>query len=214
MLRLRPAFHHKFLISAMAVLLFGCASLVAQVLPVPEPKTELSAIPGGSYEMDAAHASVTFEVTHMNFSTYVGRFNDLAATVDFKAGNPAASTLDVRIDPASIDTNNQVLEDKLRGGDFFDVKAHPELRYRSDRLEITGPDSGKLHGQLSMHGVTRPLVLDVTFRGGAKNPMTGKFTLGFSASGSLKRSDYGITYLVPLVADDVDIRIHAEFVKS
>lgn len=197
-----------------ATILLGCASLVAQVIPLPQPKTDLAAIPAGLYELDPAHTSVTFEISHMNFSTYVGRFNSVAAEIDFNAGTPAASTATVRIDPASIDTNHAVLEEKLRGSEFFDVKTYPEMGFRADRLEITGPATGRLVGALTMHGVTRPLTLDVTFCGGAKAPMSGIFTLGFAATGTLKRSDYGIAAYVPLVGDDVTVRVNAEFMKK
>lgn len=202
------------MMSVAAAVLLGCASLVAQVIPLPQPKTDLAAIPAGLYELDPDHASVTFEISHMNFSTYVGRFNSVAAEISFDARTPAASTATVRIDPASIDTNHAVLEEKLRGSEFFDVKTYPEMGFKADRLEITGPATGKLMGALTMHGVTRPLTLDVTFRGGAKAPMSGTFTLGFAATGTLKRSDYGIAAYVPLVGDDVTVRVNAEFMKK
>ncbi|MDA5193539.1 YceI family protein [Govanella unica] len=204
----------KFLGLSAAVMLLGCASLVAEIMPQVEPKTDLAAIPAGRYEMDASHANVTFEINHMNFSTYVGRFNKISGSLDFNANTPATSTAEVKIDPASVDTNNSVLEESLRGSKFFDVKAYPDLTYKSDRLEITGPATGKLYGQLSMHGVTRPLVMDVTFRGGAKNPMTGDFTLGFAANGTLKRSDYGVSSYVPLISDEVTLLFNAEFTKK
>lgn len=200
-------------LSAVAAILLGCASLVAQAIPVPQPRTDLAAIPGGVYEMDASHASVMFEITHMNFSTYVGRFNSIAAKLTFDPKAPEASTAEVTVDPASIDSNNAVLEGRLRSSEFFDVQKYPAMAFKANRLEITGPTTGKLMGQLTMHGVTRPLVLDVTFRGGAKAPLSGAFTLGFAATGQLKRSDYGITAFVPLVSDDVTIRVNAEFVK-
>jgi polyisoprenoid-binding protein YceI len=202
----------KALVVGMAVMLFGCATLLAQISPKPE--TDLAKVPGGTYELDVSHANVTFEIMHMNFSNYVGRFNSFTATADFDPKNPAASKATVKIDPASIDTNHEVLEKDLRGKNFLEVETYPEITFVSDRLEITGANSGKLHGQFSLHGVTKPLILDVQFNGGGKNPMSGKFTLGFVATGSLKRSDYGMTYIIPIVADELTFRFNGEFVKK
>jgi polyisoprenoid-binding protein YceI len=202
----------KTAVAAAAVMLFGCASLLAGV--TPRPDTDLAKIPAGTYELDQSHANITFEISHMNFSNYVGRFNSFTASLEFDPKTPDASKATVSIDPNSIDTNHEVLERDLRGKNFFETETYPEITFVSDRLEITGTERGRLYGQFTLRGVTKPLVLDVTFKGGGKHPMTGSFLLGFMATGSLKRADYGMTYLIPLVGDEVTFRFNGEFVKK
>ncbi len=204
-------FNRTTVVSAAAAVLIGCSTLVAEVMPKIEPTTDLAATPGGAYKVDASHTSVTFEIMHMNFSTYVGRFNTVDASLNFNKAAPEKSTATVTIDTASIDTNNDVLEGKLRSAEFFDAVKHPKITFVADKLDLKTASTGTLSGQLTMHGVTKPLTLDVTFNGGAKNPMTQNYTLGFAATGVLKRSDYGITAYIPLVGDEVKITVHSEF---
>lgn len=192
----------------------GCAALVAQIIPVPVKTFDAASIPSGTYKIDKAHASLIFEISHMGFSTYVGRFDALDAAFGFDSKYPERSKLSARIETASIDTNDPVLEDKLKSSTFFDAPKYPEITFQADGIEITGKDTGKITGKVTMHGVTKPLVLDVKFNGGAPAPMSGLYTMGFSGAATLKRSDFGISAFVPLVGDEVTIRVNAEFNKA
>lgn len=192
----------------------GCAALVAQIIPVPEKTFDAASIPSGTYKLDKSHANLTFEVSHMGFSTYVGRFNNLDASFTFEAEHPERSRLDARIETASIDTNDPVLEKELKSSKFFDASQYPEITFQADGIDLTGQDTGRITGKLAMHGVTKPVTLDVKFNGGAKAPMSGLYTMGFSGGVTVKRSDYGISAFVPLVGDEVTIRVNAEFNKA
>ena len=193
----------------VALTLSGCASLIA-----PDVKSEAAALREGAYKLDPDHAAVLFKIDHLGFSTYVGRFNTVAATLDFDPDNPGAAQLDAVIKTASIDVNNDEFAGTLAGPRWFDSGEHPEAVFRSRSVEISGDSTGRVHGDLTLRGVTRPMTLDVAFRGGANNILTRKYTVGFEATGVLKRSEFGIDNLIPAVGDEVTLEIHAEFLRD
>ncbi|HEY8521988.1 MAG TPA: YceI family protein [Gammaproteobacteria bacterium] len=161
------------------------------------------------YVFDMAHSRIFFEVDHRGFSTMVGRFADFGGTFRFDPDDPAASFLDVTIDPASVDMFHAGLNEHLKNADFFDVANYPELRFVSERVEVVGENRYAVHGRFTMLGQTHPLTLDVvlnktgTTRSGA--PMAG-----FSARGTLDRTQYGMTFAAPVVGTNVAFRIEIE----
>ena len=184
----------------------GCAALVT-----PDYSRELSELRGGDYRLDPDHAYLLFRVEHLGLSTVVGRFDEVDATRDFDPGDVASLRLDGVVDVASIDLDNETLERRLLGGDWLDAASHPEARFESVAVEPGEDGAFVVTGDFTLRGTTRPLALAARFVGGADNILTGRYTLGFAATGSLSRAAYGIDSLGALVGDEIGIEIHAEF---
>lgn len=167
----------------------------------------------GRYQMDPHHWSVTFDVEHLGYSRFVMRFDRVSAQLDWREGGMEHSSVDATIDAASVDTNVPALDKLVKGKDMLDVERYPQIRFVSTRFERTGDARGTLTGDLTIHGVTRPVTLDVTFNGTAPNPLTKQPTLGFSARGHFSRAQFGLAKWFPAVGDDIAVRIEAEFAK-
>jgi polyisoprenoid-binding protein YceI len=182
-----------------------------------------SNIPAGAYVLDKAHASLIFRVNHLGFSNYTARFKHFDAQLQFDPANLAASsvnaTIDVRSletdfpDPAKLDFNAT-----LQGEQWLSAAQFPEITYRSTAVEVTGPKTMRITRDFTLRGITKPLTLDAKFNGGyAGHPMDPQARIGFSATGSLKRSDFGISYGIPEpgstmgVSDAVEVVIETEF---
>jgi len=192
-----------------AALALGSAPALAQAAPD---------VPAGTYKLDPRHASLTWKVSHMGLSNYTARFAKLDGTLVFDPKDPAKSTVTATVDPASVRTDHAVPKDfdqELREDPrFFKVARFPEIRFVSTKVEKTGEKTGRMTGDLTFMGVTRSVTLDVTFNGSFKeHPMTKKAALGFSATGKVKRSEFGLDALVPFVGDDVSLSIEAEFLQ-
>lgn len=197
----------RTIVATAAMLAFAVGSAAADQLPA------------GTYTLDKAHASLIFRVDHLGFSHYTARFTRFDATLQLDPANPAAARLEATVDAASLATDNppQGFEDTLRGPDWLDAAAYPQITFRSTEVAPTGPDTARITGDFSLHGVTRPLALDATFNGGyAGHPLDPHARIGFSAYGTLNRSEFGIAYGVPApgstmgVSDAVEIVIEAE----
>lgn len=174
----------------------------------------VAASPAGKYTLDKSHASIVFSINHLGFSNYKGRFNDFDATLFLDPKNVDKSTVKVTVNIASVDTNNDELEGKLKSDKFFDAKKFAVATFTSTKLVKTTETTGKLYGDLSLHGITRPITLDVTLQGTGENPYSKKHTIGFAALGTIKRSEFGVTEYVPYVGDEVTLIIDAEFAKD
>ena len=175
------------------------------------PSADLSKVKGGQYALDKSHARILFSTSHFGFSTYYGFFNDFDARLDIDPAVPAQSVLRVTINTSGIVVSDLKLEKNLKSESFFDVTKFPKAVFKSTGIELKGKSSGKLTGKLTLHGVTRPVTLDVTFNGGGINPLTNAYVLGFDAKGVLKRSDFGIKNFIPLVGDQVTLVMSCEF---
>ena len=184
------------------------------------PAVAADQLPAGTYTLDKAHASLIFRVDHLGFSHYTARFTRLDATLELDPARPAEARLEATVEAASLATDNPPpgFEDMLRGPEWLDAKAYPQITFRSTEVATTGPDTARITGDFSLHGVTRPLALDATFNGGyAGHPMDPNARIGFSAYGTLNRSEFGIAYGIPApgstmgVSDAVEIVIEAEF---
>lgn len=172
-----------------------------------------------TWNLDLSHSEVTFAVKHMMISTVRGKFNSFSGTIDFNEADPARSSIDVSIDVASIDTRDEKRDGHLKSGDFFDVEKFPTASFKSTKVEKTSDSTAKVTGDLTLRGVSRPVVLDVTYAGQAKSPW-GTTSAGFSASTKISRKDWGLTWNVALetggvlVGEDISIAIEAELVKQ
>jgi len=188
----------------------GCGYL----LPHGHQTTEVAALPEGAYRLDPDHATILFKIDHLGFSKLVGRFDRFDSTLDFDPEAPEAATLVVTIDPASINLGVPAFDQDLPGPSWLDVERYPQARFESQGIAITGEDTGTVTGDLTLHGVTAPVTLDVTFNGGGSSLLTGAYTLGFSAQGSLLRSTFGLGAFAPAIGDEVVLEIHAEFART
>lgn len=204
---------HRFLrllfTSIVAMSLVGCASIIR--LNYSQTLQELRP---GSYSLDPEHAYLIFRIEHLGLSTVVGRFNSVDASLDFNPEDLSKFTLEGIIDATSIDMNNASLERRLRGSGWLDTEQFPQATFKSTTVEPGSDGAFVLNGDFTLRGVTQAVSLDAQFKGGADNLLTGKYTLGFAATGSILRSDFGIDSLAALVADEIFIEIHAEFQKG
>jgi polyisoprenoid-binding protein YceI len=175
------------------------------------PLADLAKVEGGHFSLDKQHARIVFSTTHFGFSTYYAFFDDFDARLDFDAATPEKSTLSVTINLNGIVAADPKLEANLKSDGFFDVAKFPKAVFSSTSIELRGNASGKLTGDLSLHGLTKPVTLDVTFNGGGVSPLTNAYILGFDAKGTLRRSDFGIKNFIPVVGDQVTLVISCEF---
>lgn len=191
-----------------SVLLISCDRLFT-----PGFETEIQEISGGKFALDKDHATLIFKINHLGFSTYIGRFNDFEAALDFDPENVENTTLEVIIDTTSIDVDNPEFATDLRGSDWFDTENFPQAVFRTTSLlESTSKTSFVFQGDLTLLGNTAPVTLAVNFHGGGRNFLTRKYTLGFSGSANFKRSDFGLDNMVAFgVGDDIELEIHVEF---
>lgn len=209
---------------AAALLCAGLFALSACDKPA-EDKAATSApvvsdAPAGTYTLDKAHASLIFRVSHMGFSNFTGRFTKYDATLKFNPDNPAETQFTGTVDPSSLTLDNPPagFVADLLGPMWFDVAKYPEMSFKTTSVTKTGANTADLTGDFTMHGVTKPLTLAVTFNGGyAGNVYDPNARIGFSAHGTLKRSDYGMAYGIPEagtnmgVFDEVQLTLESEF---
>lgn len=182
--------------------------------------------PAGEYKLDKAHASLVFTVSHLGLSDYTARFTGWDAILQFDPDNPETMQVRAEIDPRSLETHypgeDLDFNATIAGEDWLDAGAFPQMRFQSTGVEQTGPAAATLTGDLTLHGVTQPVTMDVEFNGGyagnAMDPAGSR--IGFSAHGALKRSDFGISLGVPEpgssmgVSDRVMFEIEAEFTRG
>lgn len=173
-----------------------------------------------SWQVDKAHSSIEFSVRHMMISKVRGRFENFDAVVNFDENNPAGTTVDVKVELASINTKEGQRDGHLKSPDFLDVESYPTMTFKSTSVEKIGDNQAKLAGDLTIKDITRQVSLDVDFVGRAHNPFTGQLTYGFSATGTINRKDWGMTWNQALetggilVGEDVSIHIDLELVKE
>lgn len=209
---MRKILHNKLrllLIVVVAAMLFSsCGTLIK-----PNVKIGLTQLEKGAYQLDKSHVTVLFKINHMGLSTFVGRFNQVDASLEFDPNNIAAAKLSAVIDIASIDVNNIELEEALRGSNWFNAKKYPQAFFKTTSVKMLDGNNAEFMGELQLHGVTAPITLAIHFNGGGNNILTGFYTLGFSATSSFKRSTFDMDYLIPAIADRVDVEVFAEFQK-
>src|SRR6188768_1518539 len=170
-----------------------------------------------TWSIDPAHSHVEFAVKHLMISTVKGRFGIVGGKVSTDDADPTKA--DVEIDANSIDTRQEQRDAHLKSADFFDVEKFPKLTFKSTRVHDVDGDAFKLTGDLTIHGVTRPITLDVTSEGRGKDPWGGERS-GFSATGKIKRSEFGLTWNQVLeaggfaVCDDIKFSLDVELIKQ
>jgi polyisoprenoid-binding protein YceI len=162
------------------------------------------------YNYDTAHTQVHFKISHLGFSFSHGRFLDFTGYFMFDPEKPETSSAEMVINTASIFMGTEAWDKHLKNADFFNVEKFPTMIFKSSKVERTGDKTANLTGDLTILGVTKPVTLAVTFNGAGEHPMSKKAAAGFTATGTLKRSDFGMTYGIPNVGDDVSLMIEVE----
>ncbi len=200
---------------ALCVSVMGMVPLMAQA----DELTPLADMPAGTYVLDKSHASIIWKVNHLGLSHYTARFTDFSASVALDPADVSKSSLKATIDPTSIKTDfvgEKDFDKKLtHGEDWFNGGKFPAITFESTKIEQQLDDTGEIHGNLTMLGVTKPLVLDATFNGAyAQAPFSKKAVIGVSAQTVVKRSDWGFDTYVPMIGDEVLVLIEAELVKE
>ena len=203
-----PALFHLGICMPSSTRLLGAllASLMLSTLPARAAPAE--------YSFDTVHSQILFFVSHLGVSISEGEFQDFEGGFRFDAEDWTASSVEVTVDINSIDMDDERWNKHLLGKDYFNAAEHPSMRFVSTKLSQTGEKSGKLAGELTLLGVTKPVVLDVVFNATAIHPYTRQNLIGFSATGILKRSEFGMQGGLPAVGDDVELRIEVEGVQK
>lgn len=181
--------------------------LAAQAPTAPE------SIQNGTYKVESNHTLAQFAVNHFGFNDFFGTIPGATGSLSIDPKALSTAKLDVSLPVARISTTNAALDSELVSADWFDAATYPTIRFVSHKVEQTGPRTARITGTVTMHGVSKPLVLDASFGGAGVNPMDKAYTIGFAATGTLKRSEFGVSKYVPAVSDDVQIRITAAFEK-
>jgi len=172
-----------------------------------------------TWQIDPLHTNVQFAVRHMMISNVKGQFQKTSGTITTNGNDPASATIDATIDASSIDTRVDRRDAHLKSPEFLDVAQFPTITFKSTKVEADGPNKWKVTGDLTLHGVTKPVVLDVEGSGPPIQVM-GQTRAGASATAKIKRSDFGLTWNKALesggvmVGDDVAISIDVEAVKK
>lgn len=167
------------------------------------------------YELDSSHSQVVFSYNHLGFSTTFGMFSGFAGEIMFDAENPAASSVSVSMPVMSMFTGWEQREEHFMSEDFFGASEGDMVTFTSTGIEVTGDTTAKITGDLSMNGVTKSVVLDATLNQKADaHPMNNKPWLGFDATTTLLRSDFGVDKFTPFVSDEVEVRISIEAGKA
>lgn len=166
------------------------------------------------YKIDPTHTHVVFLIDHLGFSKMVGLFTDMAGTFSFDPANVTASKLAVSIKTASIQTQFTQRDNDLKGADWFNVTEFPEMKFVGTSFAKKDDHTGTITGKLTLRGVTKPVSLDVTFNKAGVRASDKAEAAGFSARGSLKRSDFGMKTFLPYIGDEVDLLIETEGTRS
>ena len=155
-----------------------------------------------------------FSYNHLGYSTGFGMFSGFEGTIAFDQADPAKSSVEVSFPVETMLTGWQERFDHFMTPDFFDAADDEMVTFTSTAIEVTGEKTAKITGDLTLNGVTKPVVLDTTFSGAGNNPFNKKPTVGFHATSVIKRSEFGISYAVPMISDDVILDISVAFEKA
>lgn len=197
--------HYKFAALGLALAFAVAAPASAQVTASP------AAVQAGAYKIDPDHSKITWSVSHFGFSTYIGQFATVNATMKLDPKNLGATVLDAAIDTNSLGTLNAALDKHLKSPDFLDTAKFPTATFHATKVTQTGERTADIAGDLTLHGVTKPVVLQAVFNQAGPNPMVKTYQLGFAGSAKIRRSEFGITAYVPNISDEVTLTFEAEF---
>jgi polyisoprenoid-binding protein YceI len=170
---------------------------------------------GAAYTLDPGHTQVEFHWNHVGFSHPGAGFNEISGKLIWNTADPSTSSVTVDIPVASIDSHVPALDQKLKSAEFFDAAKFPKITFVSTKVERTEvPGKWKVTGNLTLHGVTKPVVLETTLNKAGTYPMLKIPALGFDATTRFKRSDFGVSVGVPMVGDEIEVRITVEALEA
>ena len=198
-------------IAAAALALALCFAAPALANPSTQDPAK---IPAGTYVLDKRHASLTAKILHMGFSHYTLRFDGLDGGFTYDPANWQATKVSITVDPKSVDTRDPSFDKQIAG--YFEAGKYPAITFVSTGLQGGQDGKGSLTGDLTFHGVTRPVTLDVTFQGAGHGVTPLGTRLGFSGTTQIKRSDFGLNNMIlnQFTADEVDLAFEVEFEKK
>lgn len=201
-----------FLIAASAfAMTCGGIAIAQQAAPAnPDPQ----AVIAGRYEVEPAHTRVQFSVSHLGFTHWSGDLTQARGTLSIDPTKVSTAKVDITLPTASVSTTNTTLDGELRSAQWFDADQFPTIRFVSTRVVPTGARAATITGNLTFHGITKPVMLKATFNAGGVDPLTKKYTIGFDATTLILRSAFGVKTYLPLIGDQTDLRISAAFVRS
>ncbi|KAB1070923.1 YceI family protein [Methylobacterium planeticum] len=196
----------------LALLLLAAGPLAAADSAAPAaPSTDPTQVRPGAYRLDTAHGKITWSVSHLGFSTYYGGITDVTGEAHLDPKEPARSRLTVTIGIDSVNGLDERLNQHLRSPDFFDAAKFPKAAFTATSVEPTSPTTARVSGDLTLKGVTKPVAFDATFNQAGISPVDKAYTVGFDGRTVLKRSDFGISAFLPLLGDEVSLRLEGEF---
>lgn len=201
-----PRMIHRRLSLPAALILLGAGAAAAQ-----EATHDPAAVKGGSYTIEPGHTQVGFSLLHLGFSYYSGTFSDVSGSLRLVLSDPSKDRLAVTIPVSSVQTTSDKLDGELKGAEWFDAARFPDATFTSTTVTPTGRDAARVAGTLSLHGESHPVTLTVHFVGAGFNPLDKKYTVGFEATGTIRRSEFGVRTYVPLVGDEVRLAIAGAF---
>ncbi|WP_409561413.1 YceI family protein [Hyphomicrobium sp. B1] len=182
-------------------------SLAAVVMSAPAMAADYK------IDTDNAHASITFKVNHLGFSWIIGRFDKFSGTFAFDDKNPDASKVKVDIDTTSVDTNLALRDKHLRGADLLDTDKYPTATFESTSIKSTGPNKATVTGNLTLHGVTKEVIIDAEHVGGGKDPWGG-YRDGFTGTTKITLADFGILRNLGPATKDVELILNIEGIRQ
>jgi polyisoprenoid-binding protein YceI len=165
----------------------------------------------GTFRVESNHTQVGFSISHFGFTKYSGLFSGATGSLRLDPAHPAANTLEVNIPVDSIVTTIPKLTDLLKGDKWFDVTKFPQATFSSTNVSFNSNGEVTIAGNLTLHGVTKPVTLHAHLVGAGVNPLDKMYTVGFGASGTIKRSDFGVRLYLPALGDDVELMIAGAF---
>lgn len=175
------------------------------------PTKDPTQVRAGTYRLDPAHGKITWSLSHLGYSTYFGQITDVNGEASLDPKEPAKSRVSVTIGIDSISGLNAKLDAHLKTPDFFDAQKFPAATFVSTSVEPTGPTTARVTGDLTLRGVTKPVAFDATFNQAGVNPVDKAYSVGFDGRAVLKRSDFGINAFLPVLGDEVTLRLEGEF---
>ncbi len=200
----------------IAISVAGAASLgvaaIAQMPATPPGKPDTALITGGTYAVDPGHTQVFFRYNHMGFSNNMGLISEPTGTLTLDPKTPEKASVSISFPVANLDTGIAKLDEHLMKPDFFDSAKFPTATFQSTSVKVDG-DEAEITGKLTIKGVTKEVTLNAVFVGAGMNSFMKKDTVGFDAEAEIKRSDFNMGYAVPLVGDDIALKIAAAFEK-
>jgi polyisoprenoid-binding protein YceI len=169
-----------------------------------------------TWKNDKPHSQLGFTITHLGISDVSGTFNDFDVNVTSTKKDFSDASFELTAKTASIDTRVEQRNNHLKSADFFDVAKYPEMTFKSTSLKKNGKDKYKLTGNLTLHGITKPVTMDLKYRGVTQNPMSKATTAGFQLDGVIKRSDFNVGpgFTAPILSDEVRIKADGEFIQK